>query len=170
MDAAELKRLGIDVEYPFKSKYDNFIGGKWVPPVAGNYFDNVSPIDGKPFCQIARSDAADIELALDAAHAVRRQWGKTAVAERAGILLAIADRMEKNLQRLAVAETIDNGKPVRETMAADLPLAIDHFRYFAGCIRAQEGASPKSTITPSPITSTNRWASSARSFRGTSRS
>ena len=139
MDAAELKRLGIDVEYPFKSKYDNFIGGKWVPPVAGNYFDNVSPIDGKPFCQIARSDAADIGLALDAAHAVRRQWGKTAVAERAGILLAIADRMEKNLQRLAVAETIDNGKPVRETMAADLPLAIDHFRYFAGCIRAQEG-------------------------------
>lgn len=139
MDAAEPKRLGIDVEYPFKSKYDNFIGGKWVPPVAGNYFDNVSPIDGKPFCQIARSDAADIELALDAAHAVRRQWGKTAVAERAGILLAIADRMEKNLQRLAVAETIDNGKPVRETMAADLPLAIDHFRYFAGCIRAQEG-------------------------------
>ena len=139
MDAAELKRLGIDVEYPFKSKYDNFIGGKWVPPVAGNYFDNVSPIDGKPFCQIARSDAADIELALDAAHAVRRQWGKTAVAERAGILLAMADRMEKNLQRLAAAETIDNGKPVRETMAADLPLAIDHFRYFAGCIRAQEG-------------------------------
>lgn len=139
MDAAELKRLGIDVEYPFKSKYDNFIGGKWVPPVSGNYFDNVSPIDGKPFCQIARSDAADIELALDAAHAARRKWGKTAIAERSGILLAIADRMEKNLQRLAVAETIDNGKPVRETMAADLPLAIDHFRYFAGCIRAQEG-------------------------------
>lgn len=139
MDAAELKRLGIDVEYPFKSKYDNFIGGKWVPPVSGNYFDNVSPIDGKPFCQIARSDAADIELALDAAHAARRKWGKTAIAERSGILLTIADRMEKNLQRLAVAETIDNGKPVRETMAADLPLAIDHFRYFAGCIRAQEG-------------------------------
>ncbi|MDO5056287.1 MAG: aldehyde dehydrogenase family protein [Lautropia sp.] len=139
MDAAELKRLGIDIDFPFKPKYDNFIGGKWVPPVAGNYFDNVSPIDGKPFCQIPRSDAADIELALDAAHAARRAWGKTAIADRSGILLAIADRMEKNLQRLAVAETIDNGKPVRETMAADLPLAIDHFRYFAGCIRAQEG-------------------------------
>lgn len=139
MDTADLKQLGIDIDYPFKSKYDNFIGGKWVPPVAGNYFENISPIDGKPFCQIPRSDAADIELALDAAHAARRGWGKTAVAQRASILLAIADRMEQHLQRLAVAETIDNGKPLRETMAADLPLAIDHFRYFAGCIRAQEG-------------------------------
>lgn len=139
MDATDLKRLGIDIEYPFKRKYDNFIGGRWVPPVSGHYFENISPIDGQPFCEIARSDAADIELALDAAHAARRQWGKTAVADRAGVLLAIADRMEKNLLRLAVAETIDNGKPIRETMAADLPLAIDHFRYFAGCIRAQEG-------------------------------
>lgn len=139
MDAASLKSLGISIEFPFKSKYENYIGGKWVAPVGGNYFENVSPIDGKPFCQIPRSTAEDIDLALDAAHAAKRKWGKTAVAERSGILLAIADRMEKNIERLAVAETIDNGKPVRETLAADLPLAIDHFRYFAGCIRAQEG-------------------------------
>ena len=122
-----------------KAKYDNFIGGKWVAPVKGQYFENISPTDGKVFCQVARSSAEDIELALDAAHAARDAWGRTSATERSNILLKIADRMEANLELLAVAETFDNGKPVRETLAADLPLAIDHFRYFAGCIRAQEG-------------------------------
>lgn len=139
MDASELKRLGIDIEFPYKSKYDNYIGGKWVPPVNGRYFENVSPATGKVFCSVARSDADDIELALDAAHKAQASWGSTSVADRANILLAIADRMEKNLFKLSVAETIDNGKPLRETLVADLPLAVDHFRYFAGCIRAQEG-------------------------------
>jgi aldehyde dehydrogenase len=128
------------VNHPFAARYDNFIGGKWAPPRAGRYFDNPSPITGKPLCQIARSDAADIHAALDAAHAARDAWGRTPVAERALILNRIADCMEANLERLAVAESWDNGKPIRETMAADLPLAIDHFRYFAGAIRAQEGS------------------------------
>ncbi|PZO91313.1 MAG: aldehyde dehydrogenase [Sphingomonas sanxanigenens] len=125
---------------PFASRYDNFIGGDWTPPRAGRYFDNVSPITGRPVGQIARSDASDVEAALDAAHNAREAWGRTSAAERALILNRIADRMEENLQRLAVAETWDNGKPIRETMAADVPLAIDHFRYFAGVIRAQEGS------------------------------
>ncbi|TCM17875.1 aldehyde dehydrogenase [Novosphingobium sp. PhB165] len=125
---------------PFAASYDNFIGGAWVPPVAGRYFDNVSPITGKPVCRVARSDSDDIELALDAAHAAKDGWGRTPPAERSLILLRIADRMEQNLARLATAETWDNGKPIRETTAADIPLAIDHFRYFAGCIRAQEGS------------------------------
>ncbi len=124
----------------FKSRYANFIGGEWVAPVEGRYFENVSPVTGKPFCEIPRSSAADIELALDAAHKAKDAWGKTSPAERANILNRIADRMEANLEALAVAETWDNGKPVRETLAADIPLAIDHFRYFAGCIRAQEGS------------------------------
>jgi aldehyde dehydrogenase len=123
----------------FKPRYENFIGGKWVPPVKGQYFDNATPITGKPFCKIPRSSAEDIELALDAAHAAKDGWANTPVAQRARILNQIADRMEANLEMLAVAETWDNGKPVRETLAADIPLAIDHFRYFAGCIRAQEG-------------------------------
>ncbi len=123
----------------FKSRYANFIGGEWVAPVKGEYFDNVSPVTGKPFCEIPRSQAEDIELALDAAHAARAKWGKTSTTERSNILLKIADRMEANLEKLALAETWDNGKPIRETLAADVPLAIDHFRYFAGCIRAQEG-------------------------------
>ncbi|MDY0273043.1 MAG: aldehyde dehydrogenase family protein [Advenella sp.] len=139
MDLSELKQFGLDVTYPYKKKYDNFIGGQWVAPVSGEYFENISPITGKPFCQVARSGAEDVELALDKAHAARRAWGKTSVMERSNLLLRMADRMEQNLQLLAVAETIDNGKPIRETMAADLPLAIDHLRYFAGCIRAQEG-------------------------------
>jgi aldehyde dehydrogenase len=122
-----------------RSRYDNFIGGKWVAPVDGQYFDNVSPITGKTFCEVARSKAADIELALDAAHKAKNTWGRTSATERALILNRIADRMEKNLDVLALVETIDNGKPIRETSVADLPLAIDHFRYFAGCIRAQEG-------------------------------
>jgi aldehyde dehydrogenase len=124
---------------PFKQRYANFIGGRWVDPVDGRWFDNRSPIDGQLICQIARSQAADIELALDAAHKAKDGWGRTSVAERALILHRIADRMEENLALLATAETWDNGKPIRETTAADLPLAIDHFRYFAGCIRAQEG-------------------------------
>ncbi len=125
---------------PFAATYDNFIGGKWTAPVNGRYFDNISPITGQPVCRIARSDAADIELALDAAHAAKTAWGRTSPAERALILHRIADRMEANLERLALVEPWHNGKPIRETMAADIPLAIDHFRYFAGCVRAQEGS------------------------------
>ncbi len=124
----------------FKSKYDNFIGGEWVKPKAGKYFENITPVTGKVFCEIARSDHNDIELALDAAHRAKESWGKTSTTERSNILLKIADRMEQNLEKLAIAETWDNGKPIRETKAADLPLAIDHFRYFASCIRAQEGS------------------------------
>ncbi|WP_018229387.1 aldehyde dehydrogenase [Methyloversatilis universalis] len=124
----------------FKPRYDNFIGGKWVAPVEGQYFDNISPVTGKVFCQAARSQAADIELALDAAHKARDGWARTSPAARSAVLLKIADRLEANLELLAVAETWDNGKPIRETLAADIPLAIDHFRYYAGCIRAQEGS------------------------------
>ena len=123
-----------------KSRYENYIGGQWVAPLSQSYFENTSSINGKVLCEIPRSNAADIELALDAAHAAKRAWGRTPVAERANILNKIADRMEQNLTLLATAETWDNGKPIRETMAADMPLAIDHFRYFAGCIRAQEGS------------------------------
>jgi len=123
----------------FKSRYGNYIGGEWVAPVKGEYFENISPVTGRPFCEIPRSSAEDIEKALDAAHAARAAWGRTSPTERANILNKIADRMEQNLEKLAVAETWDNGKPVRETLAADLPLAIDHFRYFAGCIRGSEG-------------------------------
>ncbi|MGN7943244.1 aldehyde dehydrogenase [Virgibacillus sp. 6R] len=124
----------------FKTRYNNYIGGEWLPPVKGEYFENVSPVNGKVFCEIPRSTAEDIELALDAAHAAKVTWGETSVAERANLLNKIADRIEQNLETLAVAETWDNGKPIRETLNADLPLAIDHFRYFAGCIRAQEGS------------------------------
>ena len=123
----------------FKSRYDNFIGGKWVAPVRGQYFDNVTPITGKPFCQVARSTEEDITLALDAAHAAADKWGRTSAADRANLLLKIADRLEANLELLAYAETVDNGKAIRETLNADIPLTIDHFRYFAGCLRAQEG-------------------------------
>jgi aldehyde dehydrogenase len=120
--------------------YDNFIGGKWVPAVKGQRFENISPIDGHVVCTIARSTAEDVELALDAAHAAREAWGRASPAERSLVLLRIADRIEQKLDLLALVETIDNGKPIRETKAADLPLAVDHFRYFAGCIRAQEGS------------------------------
>ncbi len=123
----------------FKPRYENFIGGEWVAPVKGEYFDNISPVTGKPFCQVPRSGEEDIELALDAAHAAKEAWGKTSTTERSNILLKIADRVEANLEMLAVAETWDNGKAVRETLNADIPLTADHFRYFAGCIRAQEG-------------------------------
>lgn len=124
----------------FRQRYDNFINGQWTAPLDGEYFQNISPVTGLPFCEVARSKAADIDLALDAAHAAKVAWGKTAVAERAALLNKIADNMEANLEALAVAETWDNGKPVRETLAADMPLAVDHFRYFASCIRAQEGS------------------------------
>jgi acyl-CoA reductase-like NAD-dependent aldehyde dehydrogenase len=123
----------------FKSRYGNYIGGEFVPPVNGNYFTNTSPVTGGPIAEFPRSDAADIDKALDAAHAAADAWGRTSAQERAGILLKIADRIEQNLERLAVTETWDNGKAVRETLNADIPLAADHFRYFAGCIRAQEG-------------------------------
>jgi aldehyde dehydrogenase len=124
----------------FKSRYENYIGGKWIKPVKGQYFNNITPITGNAFCEIPRSGNADIELALDAAHAAKAAWGATPVTQRSNILLKIADRIEANLEMLAVAESWDNGKAVRETLAADIPLAIDHFRYFAGCIRAQEGS------------------------------
>lgn len=124
----------------FKTRYDNYIGGKWVAPIHGEYFDNVTPITGKTFCEIARSSAEDVELALDAAHEAKEAWGRTSPAERAKILNRIADRIEANLEMLAVAETWENGKPVRETLAADIPLAVDHFRYFAGCLRSQESS------------------------------
>ncbi|MFN8243079.1 MAG: aldehyde dehydrogenase family protein [Ferruginibacter sp.] len=123
----------------FKARYDNFIGGEFVPPVTGEYFDNISPVDGKVFTQAARSGKDDIEKALDAAHAAFPSWSKTSPAQRANILNKIADIMEANLQQLAMIETIDNGKPIRETANVDLPLCIDHFRYFAGVIRAEEG-------------------------------
>ncbi|OMH34261.1 aldehyde dehydrogenase family protein [Tersicoccus sp. Bi-70] len=123
----------------FKSRYDHWIGGEWAAPVKGQYFEDISPVTGKPFCEVGRGTAEDIEAALDAAHKAAPAWGKTSVAERAVVLNRIADRIEENLEMLAVAEAWDNGKPVRETLAADLPLAVDHFRYFAGAIRAQEG-------------------------------
>jgi aldehyde dehydrogenase len=124
---------------PYTTRYGNYIGGKWVEPASGRYFENTSPINGRVLCEVARSDAADVEKALDAAHAAKDAWGRTSVAERANLLNRIAQIIEDNLALLATAETWDNGKPIRETMAADLPLAVDHFRYFAGCIRAQEG-------------------------------
>jgi len=124
----------------YKSRYDHWIGGEYVAPVKGQYFENVSPVNGKVFTEIARGTAEDIEAALDAAHAAAPAWGKTSVTERATILNQIADRIEQNLEMLAVGETWDNGKPIRECMAADLPLVVDHFRYFAGAIRAQEGS------------------------------
>ncbi|WP_430406330.1 aldehyde dehydrogenase family protein [Fluviicola sp.] len=123
----------------FKPHYDNFIGGKFVAPVSGEYFDNISPIDGKVFTKAARSTKEDIELALDAAHAAFPTWSKTSVTNRSNLLLKIADIMEANLELLATVETIDNGKAIRETRAADLPLCVDHFRYFAGVIRSEEG-------------------------------
>ena len=129
-----------DAPLVYKSRYDNFINGKFVAPVGGEYFDVITPISGKVYTQAARSTEADIELALDAAHAAKDKWAATAPSDRANILLKIADRLEQNLEKLAYAETVDNGKPIRETLNADIPLAIDHFRYFAGCVRAQEGS------------------------------
>ena len=124
----------------FKPRYDNFIGGAWIAPKSGQYFDNATPVTGKVFTSVARSNAEDIEAALDAAHAAKEAWGKASTTTRANILLKIADRIEANLELLAHAETWDNGKPIRETLNADIPLCADHFRYFASCIRAQEGS------------------------------
>jgi aldehyde dehydrogenase len=121
-------------------RYGNYIGGEFVPPVKGQYFENITPVTGKPFCEIPRSTAEDVEKALDAAHKAKAAWGRTSPTARADILNKIADRMQANLEMLAVSETWDNGKPIRETLAADLPLAVDHFRYFASCLRSQEGA------------------------------
>ena len=137
MNKPELLRA---TKSPFAPRYGNYIGGQWVAPKAGRYFDNTSPVNGQVLCEISRSDADDVEAALDAAHAAKDAWGRTSAAERALVLNRIADAMEDNLDRLALAETWDNGKPIRETTAADIPLAIDHFRYFAGAVRSQEGS------------------------------
>ena len=122
-----------------RERYDNFIGGQWVAPVEGRYFDNPSPVTGKTLCSVPRSGAADIELALDAAHKAKEAWGRTSVQERSRVLNRIADKLEANLDLLALVETLDNGKPIRETTHADMPLVVDHWRYFAGVVRAQEG-------------------------------
>jgi aldehyde dehydrogenase len=137
MTKLELQQL--TTRHPFKDRYGNFIGGQWRAPVKGQYFQNVTPVTGQSCGEIPRSDKDDIEAALDAAHAAKDAWGRTSVAERANILNKIADRIEQNLELLAYAETWDNGKPIRETLNADVPLAVDHFRYFAGAVRAQEG-------------------------------
>ncbi|WP_372768215.1 aldehyde dehydrogenase family protein [Pseudoalteromonas sp.] len=129
-----------DAKVQFNAQYENYIGGEWVAPVDGQYFDNTTPVTGEVICRIPRSNSKDIELALDAAHKAKDAWAQTSVTVRSNLLLKIADRIEQNLEMLAVAETWDNGKAVRETLAADLPLCVDHFRYYAGCIRAQEGS------------------------------
>ena len=154
----------------FDARYDNYIGGKWVPPVKGQYFENISPVTGRAFTEVGRGTVEDIEAALDAAHAAAPAWGKTSLGERSLILNRIADRIEENLEALAIAETWDNGKPVRETLAADLPLTVDHFRYFAGVLRGQEGSSSEIDSDTVATTSTSRSAWSLRSSRGTSRS
>lgn len=130
----------IEKKLPLRDRYENFINGQWTAPIKGQYFANISPINGKPICEVARSTAEDIELALDAAHAASGAWARASTTVRSNTLLKIADRMEEYANFIALAETLDNGKPIRETNAADIPLAIDHFRYFAGCIRAQEGS------------------------------
>ena len=135
-----------DAKIAYKAQYNNFIGGQWVAPVKGQYFDVITPVNGTVYTQAARSTAEDVELALDAAHAAADAWGKTDAATRSNILLKIADRIEQNLELLAYAETVDNGKAIRETLNADIPLTVDHFRYFAGCVRAQEGALSLSLI------------------------
>ena len=122
-----------------QSRYENFIGGEWLAPTTGEYRENLTPSTGEPFCEVAHSGADDIELALDAAHAAKDDWGARSPAERAAVLNAVADAIDENLEMLAVAESYENGKPVRETLAADIPLSADHFRYFAGAIRSEEG-------------------------------
>ncbi|MGW2027615.1 aldehyde dehydrogenase family protein, partial [Streptomyces decoyicus] len=129
-----------DAVMSYLPRYDHWIGGEFVAPALGRYFENPTPVNGQPFTEVARGTAEDVERALDAAHAAAPGWARTSAADRAGVLNKIADRMEQNLEALAVAESWENGKPVRETLAADIPLAIDHFRYFAGAIRAQEGS------------------------------
>src|SRR6202142_3519397 len=136
--AAHLKT--IERKIPLRARYENLIGGRWIAPVKGGYFDNISPTTGQVICEIPRSQAEDVERAIDAAHAAAPKWGRTAVAERARVLNAVADRMQEYLPFLAAVETYDNGKPIREPNLADLPLAVDHFRYFASCVRGQEGS------------------------------
>ncbi|MEM7751166.1 MAG: aldehyde dehydrogenase [Pseudomonadota bacterium] len=132
-------KISADIQSVFKQRYDNFIDGDWKAPIGGRYFENISPVTGEQIGEIARSDEKDIELALDAAHKAADAWGSTSVTERANMLLKIAQRIEDNIEILAMAETVDNGKPIRESTAADIPLAIDHLRYFASVIRADEG-------------------------------
>jgi aldehyde dehydrogenase len=136
-----------DAPFKFKSRYENYIGGEWTAPLEGAYFDNISPVNGQAYCEVPRSSAADLRLALDAAHAAADAWGRTPAAERSNLLLRIADRIEANLETLAYVETWDNGKGIRETLNADIPLLVDHFRYFAGCIRAQEGSAAEIDAT-----------------------
>ena len=145
IDTSHLK-----VKFPFKSKYGNFIGGKFVEPKSGKYFDNTTPITNEVICQVPRSNEKDVEAALDAAHAAFPTWGKTSISERSNILLKIADVIEKNLNLLATAECLDNGKPIRECMAADLPLVVDHWRYFAGVIRAEAVSYTHLTLPTTP--------------------
>jgi aldehyde dehydrogenase len=133
--------------YTFKDRYENFIGGEWLAPLEGNYFDNITPVTGEAFCEVPRSTPADLNKALDAAHAAADAWGRTAAAERSNTLLRIADRIEANLETLAYVETWENGKGIRETLNADIPLLADHFRYFAGCLRAQEGSASEIDAT-----------------------
>ncbi|MEM1131157.1 MAG: aldehyde dehydrogenase family protein, partial [Pseudomonadota bacterium] len=137
--AAAAEGGAVQYQSPFKKRYDNFIGGEFRAPKAGRYFENVSPVTGRPICDVARSEADDVNAALDAAHAAADAWGRTSTTDRSNILMKIAQVVEDNLELLATCETWDNGKAIRETMAADLPLAVDHFRYFASAIRAQEG-------------------------------
>jgi aldehyde dehydrogenase len=151
------------------SRYGNYIGGRWTPPVHGRYFISHSPINTDPLCEFAKSTPEDVERALDAAHAAKDHWGRTSAAERAAILLRVADRMQENLELLALAETIDNGKPIRETRNADVPLAIDHFRYFAACIRAEESATTELDEDTTAYHFKEPLAWWARSFPGTSR-
>ena len=139
MSTSALNVKHLDIEFPFKDKYNNFINGKYVAPKSGQYFENPTPMSGEVLCEIARSNEEDVNLALDAAHAAFSKWGKTSLTERANMLNKIADIMESNVNLLAAAETLDNGKPIRESINADIALAIDHFRYFAGVIRAEEG-------------------------------
>ena len=133
LDTSHLK-----VKFPFKSKYGNYINGKFVEPLSGKYFDNPSPISNETICSVARSNDKDVEAALDAAHEAFKTWGKTDITTRSNIMMKIADVLEKNLNLLATAECLDNGKPIRECMAADLPLVIDHWRYFAGVIELKK--------------------------------
>jgi aldehyde dehydrogenase len=150
-------------------RYDNFIGGRWVAPVKGLYKANLTPVTGKPFTEIPASTPEDVELALDAAHAARVAWGEASTTERSRVLNRIADVIEENKSILAIAESWDNGKPLRETLAADIPLAADHFRYFASVIRGEEGTISEIDKTRSPTTSTSRSEWSGRSSRSTSR-
>ncbi|WP_282456415.1 aldehyde dehydrogenase family protein [Chitinophaga sedimenti] len=154
----------------FKDRYDNFIGGKWTGPAGGKYFDVVSPIDGKVFTKVAHSGKEDIALAVDAAAEAFKTWKHTSATERSIILNKVADRLEENLQKLATVETIDNGKAIRETLNADLPLAIDHFRYFAGVIRAEEGGATELDKDTVSLVIQEPRVSLGKSFPGTSRS